>query len=30
MMCLLLSRGLSNVAQAGSIGGAEARPRITR
>src|ERR1700679_1721316 len=30
MMCLLLSRGLSNVAQAGSIGGAEAPARITR
>jgi hypothetical protein len=30
MMCLLLSRGLSNVSQAASIERAEARPQITR
>jgi hypothetical protein len=30
MMCLLLSRGLSKVALAASIGRAKARPQITR
>jgi hypothetical protein len=30
MMCLLLSKGLSEMTPAASIGRAEARPQITR